>query len=312
MRYSARQASGSPRRGYKSAADRDLGRSVRLVDAEPPMLDRYASATLVNSPQGRPVDVHVFPGRTSRRALVIGGVHGTEFVGVEVTRRLINALLAEQRRNTRPFFTTVIVPALFPDNLPSSHGGEGPGRRATRGRADPNRQFPTIGTGVDTDLGEGLGAPRDALGRSIERANLALIDLIRRTRPRRIASVHAIGRARWVGIYADPDPGTGTPVGEEAGDLAERMHVIACACGARLPGSARRSCRYPLQDEVARHGISLGAWASQAVKTGAQRRSAVPVITLELKRDWVFGGTRRRQRQVDAFVRAIRRGFLEP
>jgi len=246
----------------------------------------------------------VFPGRNSRRALVIGGVHGSESISVEVTRALLAELGAWHRR---PFFTAIVVPALFPDNLPGSHGGDGPGRRATRRRVDPNRQFPAIGRGLDH--GEHV---RDAHGRAIEAANIALIELIRQFRPRRIASVHAIRRATSAGIYADPHRRSASALGDEAADLAQRMHAIARAAGGHVPGSAGGSGAYPHQGDVGRDGVSLGEWASQAVTTGAYRRSALPVITLELKRDWAPTAAGRRRRDVAAFARAIRLGFLEP
>jgi predicted deacylase len=264
---------------------------------------------------GRAVELHVFPGRSTHGALVMGGVHGTEFVGVEVTRRLLVALRAESGRGERPFFTTIVVPALFPDNLPPSHGGHGRARRATRGYVDPNRQFPLIGTGLEAGCSSRAGsqhAPRDSRGRLIERANVALMELIRRFRPRRIVSVHAIRRPSMAGIYSDPHRGSGTVLGDEAADLAERMHAIASELGGQLPGSALGSGRYPYQSEVSDQGVSLGEWGSRAVKTGPHRRGAIPVITIELKREWSARQARRRRRNVDAFMLAIRQGFLEP
>jgi predicted deacylase len=287
---------------------------MALGDRTPPMLDRYASSTLVRSPMGRAVELHVFPGRSTRRALVIGGVHGTEFVGVEVTRRLVAELRAESGRNERPFFTTIVIPALFPDNLPPSHGGHGRARRATRGYADPNRQFPMIGTGLDGRLGRRSGspeAPTDSRGRRIERANVALMELIRRFQPRRIASVHAIRRPSSAGIYCDPHRGAGTALGDEAADLAQRMQAIANELGGHMARSVRGHGRYPHQSEVGNQGVSLGEWGSRAVTTGAYRRHAIPVITIELKREWSASWAQRRRSDVDAFMLAIRRGFLE-
>jgi len=303
------------RDGFKSSADRLLARSIARHDDTLPTLGSYASATLLRSPMGRPVEVHVFPGRSRQRALVIGGVHGTEFVGVDVTRLLVAELRAESARKQRPFFTTIVVPALFPDNLPASHGGHGRARRATRGYADPNRQFPAVGSGFEAGLDFGrssASAPRDSRGRQIETANLALMELIRRFEPRRIASVHAIGRPSSAGIYSDPHRGADTALGHEAADLAQRMHAIAKEAGGLVPGSARGSGRYPHQDDVIPHGVSFGEWGSQAVKTGLHRRDAIPVITIELKRTWSQGEARRRRSNVEAFMVAIRRGFLEP
>jgi hypothetical protein len=298
-------------RGFKTSADRALAHAIALGDHAPPWLDDYVSATFARSPRRSTIEMHVFPGRSSRRALVIGGVHGTESIGVEVTRHLIAELRTAARRHQRAFFTTIVVPALFPDNLPRSHGGRGRARRATQGRTDPNRQFPALSTGLDAH-DDRRSMPRDAYGRPIEAANVALIELIRQFRPRRIASVHAIRKPTLAGIYADPHRGTGTALGDEAADLARRMHSIARASGGHVAGSERGSGAYPHQDDIGRHGVSLGEWASRAVTVGAYRRSALPVITIELKREWSPTDTRRRQTNVAAFARAIRLGFLEP
>lgn len=302
-----------PNRRHKRGEDRSLSLALERGDAVPLHLDRPAVATVARTPRRAAIDLHVFPGRSSKTALVIGGVHGSEAIGVDVTRQLIAELERSRHRDRRPFFTTLVIPALFPDNLPRSHGGRDWGRRATPGRADPNRQFPHAGTGLDANLGQlGTIAHRDALGRPIEPANVALIELIRRDRPRRIASVHAIRRATSAGIYADPHRGAGTALGREAADLAQRMHAIARACGAHVPGSSDGSGAYPHQQGIGREGISLGAWASRTISTGAYRRGAVPVITLELKREWSRRDAERRRINVAAFVRAIRVGFLEP
>ena len=302
-------------RGFKSLADRTLAHSIAGQSGTLPALDRYASSTLVRSPRGRAVELHVFPGRSAQRALVIGGVHGTEFVGVEITRQLVNELRAESGRNVRPFFTTIIVPALLPDNLPASHGGHGQGRRATRGYVDPNRQFPTIGTDLDARPSSRNGnqeGPRDSAGRLIEPANVALIELVQWLRPRRIASVHAIRSPSSAGIYSDPHRGTGTALGHEAANLAQRMHTVANALGGHVAGSMRGTGRYPHQSEVSAQGVSLGEWGSQAVETGPYRRDGIPVITIEVKCQWSATQARRHRTNVEAFMFAIRRAFLEP
>jgi hypothetical protein len=299
----------------KSAADRALGRWLLLDDHALPTLDRHASSTLLRSPMGRVIELHVFPGRSSRSAMVIGGVHGTESVGVDVTRRLLARLRTESGRRERPYFTTIVIPALFPDNLPASHGGDGRARRATRNRADPNRQFPAIGTAVDAHV---VGAARahaglsDARGRPIERANVALMELIRRCRPCRIASVHAIQKPGSAGIYSDPHTDEDTNLAAEAADLARRIRVITKRLGGLAPGDPSTGAAYPNQDAVDDEGISLGTWASRSIDAGRHRRNAIPVITIELKRAWPASQARRRRSNVEAFMLGIRHGFLEP
>lgn len=243
---------------------------------------------------------------------MIGGVHGNEFVGVEVTHRLISRLRSERRMNARPYFTTIVVPALFPDNLPASHGGAGHGRRATRNRVDPNRQFPAIEASARTrDIEAAYADSRDARGRPIEAANIALLELIHRCRPQRIVSVHAIRKPGSVGIYCDPQPDAGTDLAAEAASLAERVHDLAKRHGGHAPGNRSVGAAYPGQDEVDSQGVSLGTWASRAIRSGPYSHGAVPVITLELKRDWPDRQARRRSRNIGAFMLGIRHGFLE-
>ena len=42
--------------------------------------------------QGRPIEIFYFPGKTDKRALVLGGVHGSELSAIEITKAVDNRL----------------------------------------------------------------------------------------------------------------------------------------------------------------------------------------------------------------------------
>jgi hypothetical protein len=109
-------------------------------------------------------EVHFVAGRSSRRALVIGGVHGSEPEGEVVVRQLIEAL---KKARTKPFFTVVLIPRLIDrsrqDPKPKSRnaayrevadqtakGSAGDSSKGTGSEGnievEPNRNFPLPGT----------------------------------------------------------------------------------------------------------------------------------------------------------------------
>src|SRR5262249_19048152 len=54
--------------------------------------ERGSIAADFDEGSGHPVTAYYFPGRTERRAMIIGGVHGTEAAGVEVANLLLERL----------------------------------------------------------------------------------------------------------------------------------------------------------------------------------------------------------------------------
>ena len=120
--------------------------------------------------------------------------HGSEGAGVEV----VNILLERMRApgSTMPYYSVLIVPVLFPENLASR-------RRKTPGMTDPNRQMPAVGSSPGRN---------DSKSRPIEPENLVLLDLVERFKPERVASVHGhlppqAGKSDMPSITADPRPG---------------------------------------------------------------------------------------------------------
>jgi hypothetical protein len=252
-----------------------------------------ADVSLGKTAGGREVNAVYFKGAIDEVALVIAGVHGSELSGVEIAQRLIKLLGAPNA--VRPFFTVVIVPELFPDNVDAKRKWEAsvvkagtklkldayqrardkakdPGRFTAGSTVDPNRQFPEIGKPFDP------ANPVDAKGRPIERENIMLLTLIDRFKPTRVASLHAIKDPKDAGIYADPHPstiGTAGPqkdLADRADKLAQFMAEKAQKEGAKVPGNFREgsfSSLYPGQDpklseeQIKREnkrGRSFGQW----------------------------------------------------
>lgn len=302
---------------------------------------RGAATTLVETPEGRPVRAHFFPGRSERRALIVAGMHGSELSSIELAQRLIEDL---SRTGTPPFFTVVVIPTLFPDGRaraearPDEIGSANEVGRCLPGGLDPNRNFPKTGTDYDR------AAATDACGRRIAAENAALLELIDRFAPARIASLHATRTRGDAGIYADPrseapvDPEK-TPEGRALGfapdaHLALRMARAAHAGGAAVPGNRLDDVRpnpiYPLDPAPAaagelqlrassvaagsphQPGVSLGEHAATATPT----RAAITVITVEIQtsvRVADVPGARerkRREREIRAHTGALRHVFL--
>lgn len=195
------------------------------------------------------IEAFFFPGETDERALIIGGVHGSELSGIEVANKLKDSLIARYEKQKKlPHYTTIIVPELFPETAQlardfrkrkqaelASKAGKGKpppidtedygeGREVevpwTKPKKDreamwkaahpgdkmpakkslyPARQFPAKGKTVD-DLVK-AGGPIDETGARLKDdegvdiplmlETVALLRLIERFKPKRIASVHA-------------------------------------------------------------------------------------------------------------------------
>ena len=72
---------------------------------------RKASSFLLGkSKQGRNIEAWYFPGSSDKRALVIGGVHGTELSAIEVAATLIKTL----KSGGNNYYSVIIIPCLFP------------------------------------------------------------------------------------------------------------------------------------------------------------------------------------------------------
>ena len=316
--------------GQRNLNDKPLTEIEMLTDSRIP-----ARTILGYSAQQRPVEAWFFPGTSNERALVVGGMHGSELSSVEVAGKLID-LLSSGRK---PFFNVMIIPVLFPDNaaagMAEKAGDINKGRYTTRLHADPNRQMPPLGKTFS------IHDAHDHAGRLIERENQMLLNLIQEFVPSRIISLHAIRDVKKGGIYADPRTDCkGVALGfEEDSMLAVSMAKYIHDEGGRVPGNRMESqitaLYYKDPPAVPKgaiqkrtlagsslpdnrgFGVSLGGWASTAVCDGEKTRDAIILITAEFpgyKPSGLYTGKAKDDciRNVSLFAESIKNIFLEP
>lgn len=145
----------------------------------------------------RPIEARFIQGSTSRRALVIAGVHGNEQQGIEVAEMLLADLATNQ-----PMYTVIVVPKLFPDNAAT---------RTREGSTPTNRNFPFPNEDLAAAAVAGGGTPvdartgrRGARTRAILPENIMLLQLIERFGPERIISIHGTRHSGAGGVFYDP------------------------------------------------------------------------------------------------------------
>lgn len=295
-------------------------------------------AILGFSKKNRPVEVYYFPGSSTKKALVIGGVHGSELSAIEVVKNLVDSL----SNGVTPYYSVIVVPCLFPDNaaqaaLQASEIGstKNIGRYSGENMPDPNRQMPPLGKAFNETQ------PFDFVAREIERENQLLLQLIQDYNPDRIVNVHAIRSTGKAGIFADPRTDCqGLALGYETDSLlalsmAQYIHLQ----GGNVKGNAVDSTPttlYSSDPAIAPKGapqkrnltgsylpnnrgtgVSLGAWASTAVCDEAAQtsRKAIRVVTIEFpgnKRpeDYTDAESREHQKQLQLYTSAISQIFL--
>jgi hypothetical protein len=258
-----------------------------------------------------PIEAYYFPGKSEKRALIIGGVHGSELSAIEVAKAAVAQLMSDPTN----YYTVIIIPCLFPDNTvmaaqkPSLIGStDNIGRYSHAGSPDPNRQMPSLGTAFNEYY------PVDHAGRMIEQENQLLLRIIQQFKPERIANLHAIRAIDQAGVYADPrtDHRGFALEYESDSSLAISMALYIEQNGGDAPGNKvykDPSTLYHTDPHVAApgekqprnlhgsrlpnnrgYGVSLGSWASTAVSDPANPkydREAIRLLTVE------FPGCRR-------------------
>jgi hypothetical protein len=305
------------------------------------LTERKASNfVLGRSQQGRNIEAYFFPGTSDKRALVIGGVHGSELSSIEVAKQLLQTL----KTGDSIFYNVIVIPSLFPDNaekakrLPSQIGGvENIGRYSFPGAVDPNRQMPTPGRSFDEE--DAL----DHAGRKIENENTFLLDLIDQYRPQRIVNLHAIRDSSYAGIFADPRTNEkGFALGYETDSMLAVMiaqHIKQH--GGYIPGNClhKKPTALYYKDPAAAPagslqkrnfsgsslpgkrggGVSLGTWASTAVvdeRDPTKNREAMRILTMEFpgsKRPSDYTSKNQQafyQQQVELYAAALKNIFL--
>jgi len=254
------------------------------------------------SKKGKPIDAYYFPGTSNKKALVIGGVHGSELSSVEVAKNLV----AQLAKGEKPYYSVIIIPALFPDNAATAEACKkdrivnNVGRYSHVEAIDPNRQLPALGAPFYLD------EAKDAYGREIERENQLLLQLIQAYAPERIVNVHAIKDYGKAGIYADPRTDCeGRALGFSSDStLAVTMAKYIDEKGGNVAGNKIKTAPtalYYLDPKPAVfgepqqrnltganmkgkiNGVSLGSWASSAVcdEKANYFRPAMRILTME-------------------------------
>lgn len=222
-----------------------------------------------------PVKAYYFPGTSDKRAMIIGGVHGTEAAGVEIVNILLERMRAPGA--TMPYYSVIIVPVLFPRNLARRNAAKKAGNdanatdlRKTPGFKDPQRQMPALGA---------TPGKLDSKGKPIEAENLVLLDLVERFRPERLASSHGVTSVSSSMFDNNPRPG------HEKEDAALTLKMAyatkGMTKGAQVPGNfpqgkPPRTANKELSKN-ADPGVSFGEYGSQ----DAGARPAMNVITVE-------------------------------
>jgi hypothetical protein len=186
-----REAAGNRAFGQlvRAAVARDPAADLKRVGVQDTWLADHLGASELGTTAGkRSIELRFFPGKTTRRALVIGGVHGTERQGVQVARLLEKDLAA-----TPSDFSVLLVPVLFPDNAASGPLGirEEPGKATNRNFPDPGKDLAASGG-------------KDATGRDILPENQLLMQLMERFKPERIISLHGTQHPDKAGVFYDP------------------------------------------------------------------------------------------------------------
>jgi hypothetical protein len=321
--------------------------TARTNEASALPLARFITATAAKKRAGRiigvtkalrPIRAYYFPGRSEARAMVIGGVHGSELASIEIAKQLVRQLAA----GDTPFYNVLVIPSLFPDN--AAHALEegaanctNTGRYSHADAADPNRQMPSLGTAYDPETNT------DHLGRPIEYENSLLLQTIQLYKPHRIVNIHAIRDTAQGGIYADPRTDAAGYALEFASDSSlavgmaqyinnqggavpgNRLHATPSALYYKDPPVAAPGQRQPRSSYGAAlpggrgHGVSLGSWASTAVANAADaaaNRNAIRLLTMEFpgyKRPQDYGPAQQPyyKKQVQLYATAIQTVFLE-
>ncbi len=169
---------------------------------------------LGTSSKGKPIYAYYYNKGGSETAMVLAGVHGSEFYGVDVAYEVKKRL--DQKKVKKSKWKILLIPELFPDNV--EKGRNHPfsinyGRKTCEvchGQdsdcsfcSDPNRQMPCINTYFKP------GDTLSCFNEKIETENQILLYLTQKFNPDRTVSIHCKNSSglEEIGIYADPKTG---------------------------------------------------------------------------------------------------------
>lgn len=276
-----------------------------------------------NSKKNEPMYAYYYNKNGTDKAMIIAGVHGSEFYGVDVVKALMDSL---KNLNVQTFkWKLLIIPCLFPDNIPTIDSlkfQENVNRYSCAGCMDPNRQMPKLN--VPYKIGDTLSNNND----KIELENQFLLYVTQQFNPTRIASIHCKNEVKYheIGIYADPltHNKNGKNIAldfSKSKMLAIRMAQYVKENNGRIEGNFVRNTSedqdiirieklnepnavYPQDPKAAKIGveqkrnyekgiyknkISFGTWASSEIKQNNKRiKHAATMLTLELPQYYSF------------------------
>ena len=272
-----RGAAPAPPRGAGSllalraaAGNRAFGRIVRAALQRSPesealhkvgvddtwLADRLQAGALGTTADKRSIELRFFPGKTTRRALVIGGVHGTERQGVQVARLLEKDLAASPAD-----FSVILVPVLFPDNAATGSVGLREGATADEPQLPQARQGPRC-------VGR-QGRP----GPDILPENRLLMEVMERYRPERIISLHGTWDPAKAGVFYDPRKLTSDEQQQIELDAARSAGASARPRASDSEGSSEATFQQ-LYDSARKRGIEAKLAAAGAADKDLSLRAA--------------------------------------
>src|SRR5262245_22051381 len=287
---------------YPTTFTMPADKSKRVAPKDLPNAD--ASPPLSNIP----IEAHFFPTLwpATGRALVLGGFHGDEQPGWQVTDALVTEL-SQPGGAVGLAFNTIIVPRVNAAAIEDELAGVSMWRnRCNRQLVDLNRNFPTGEKPKDTDCRNTVDSKGAAAPTQPEVQGL--MNIITKFKPDRIVSTHAIFNPKSAGVFADPnqDP--------KAIELARGMSSVIVNPSDRPanklgPGVKEFNAVYPGDKPgVVSGGTSLGAWGPTAVSG-----QTTPVITIEAPEFKPLGsGPGSAARAVEGFVRPLRAFLGDP
>jgi len=225
---------------------------------------------LLESAEGRPVHLRIYPGQVDEVALVLAGVHGNERSAMELCAA-VEGILMDMKVRSR---TTMVVPVLFPDLAAAGVREDA--------KTPTNRNFPKPGEGPQVAR---RGHLLDAMLRPVLPENVALMELMAEVEPDRVLALHATHRLEAAGVFADPHPRGPDGRTDEAHTLALSMagHLADRGQLGLVRGNDLDGMPHALWSGSVKGGVSLGSWGPVAISEGGDwdRRDAM-VLTVEL------------------------------